>query len=55
MSFGILALGCVFLVAGIAYLAYLMQIPETYVLTPVIVALTIAALLTAQIARRSRV
>jgi hypothetical protein len=32
MSTGIFALGCVMLLVGAAYLAYLMQLPQGYVL-----------------------
>jgi hypothetical protein len=44
MSFGFLALGCLFLIAGVAYLAYLMGIPESLVVIPVVVLLGAGAL-----------
>ena len=57
MSFGILTVGCLFLIAGVAYLAYLMALPETYVLGPVLIVLGIGigALNVARSARRSRI
>jgi hypothetical protein len=37
MSFGIFAIGCLFLVAGVSYLAHLMQLPQAYVVGSVLV------------------
>jgi uncharacterized membrane protein HdeD (DUF308 family) len=54
MSFGFLAIGCLFLVAGVAYLAYLMELPETYVMGPLLILVGIAAVTGAQMTRRSR-
>ena len=55
MSIGFLALGCLFLIAGVAYLAYLMQLPETYVMVPVLLLVGIGAVTGVQVARRSRI
>jgi hypothetical protein len=55
MSFGFLALGCLFLVVGVAYLAYLMQLPETYVMAPVLILVGVGAVTGAQMMRRSRI
>jgi hypothetical protein len=55
MSLGFLAVGCLFLVAGVAYLAYLIELPETYVMGPLLVLVGIAAVTGAQSLRRSRV
>jgi hypothetical protein len=55
MSLGFLAVGCLFLVAGVAYLAYLMELPEIYVLGPALLLVGIAAATGAQSVRRSRV
>jgi membrane-bound acyltransferase YfiQ involved in biofilm formation len=37
MSFGIYAIGYVILIAGVAYLAHLMHIPQTYIIAIVII------------------
>lgn len=37
MSFGIYAVGYLILIAGIAYLAYLMHIPQTYIVALVVI------------------
>jgi len=55
MSLGFLAIGCLFLVAGVAYLAYLMELPETYVMGPVLILVGIGAVAGAQSLRRSRI
>jgi xanthine/uracil/vitamin C permease (AzgA family) len=55
MSFGFVTLGCLFLVAGAAYLAYLMELPETYVIGPVLILVGIGVLTGAQSVRRSRI
>ena len=55
MSIGFLALGCLFLIAGVAYLAYLMQLPETYLMVPVLLLVGVGAVTGAQVARRSRI
>jgi hypothetical protein len=55
MSLGFFAIGCLFLVAGVAYLAHLMQLPEAYVMGPVLILVAIAAATRVQIARRSRI
>ena len=55
MSFGFLAIGCLFLVAGVAYLAHLMAIPETYVMGPVLILVGIGAVTGSQMTRRSRI
>jgi hypothetical protein len=55
MSLGFLAVGCLFLVAGVAYLAYLMELPETYVMGPVLILVGIGAVTGAQMVRRSRI
>ena len=55
MSLGFLAVGCLFLIAGVAYLAYLMELPEIYVLGPALLLVGIAAASGAQSVRRSRI
>jgi hypothetical protein len=55
MSLGFLALGCLFLVAGVAYLAYLMELPEIYVMGPALLLVGIAAASGIQSVRRSRI
>ena len=55
MSVVFLCVGCLFLLAGVAYLAYLTHVPETYALGSVIVLGCLAAFTSAQGARRSRV
>jgi hypothetical protein len=55
MSLGFLAIGCLFLVAGVAYLAYLMQVPEAYAMGPVLLLIALGAWTATQITRRSRV
>lgn len=55
MSSVFLFAGCLFLLAGVAYLAYLTHVPQTYALGSLIVLLCLAALTGAQSARRSRV
>ena len=55
MSLGFLAVGCLFLVTGIAYLAYLMELPETYVMGPVLLLVAAGAVAGAQSMRRSRI
>jgi len=55
MSFGFFAIGCLFIVAGAAYLAYLMQIPQGYVMGPVLILIGIGALIGAQNKWRSRI
>jgi hypothetical protein len=55
MSLGFLAIGCLFLVAGIAYLAYLMELPEAYVMGPVLILVGIGAVTGVQNMRRSRI
>ena len=37
MSFGIYAVGYIILIAGIAYLAHLMKIPQTYIVAIVVI------------------
>jgi membrane-bound acyltransferase YfiQ involved in biofilm formation len=37
MSFGIYAIGYLILIAGVAYLASLMHIPQTYIIATVII------------------
>ena len=55
MSVVILSVGCLFLLAGVVYLAYLTHVPETYAVGSLIVLGCVAALTSAQGARRSRV
>ena len=55
MSSLFLFVGCLFLLAGVAYLAYLTHVPETYAMGSVIVMGCLAALTGAHGARRSRV
>jgi hypothetical protein len=55
MSVGFLAIGCLFLVAGVAYLAYLMELPETYVMGPLIILVGVGAVTATQMTRRSRI
>ncbi len=47
--------GCLFLLAGVAYLAYLTGVPETYALGSVFALFTVAALAGVHGARRSRI
>ncbi len=37
MSFGIYAVGYLILIAGVAYLAHLMHIPQTYIVATVVI------------------
>jgi hypothetical protein len=55
MSLGFFAVGCLFLVAGVAYLAHLMQLPQAYVMGSLLVLLGVAAVTRVQSIRRSRV
>jgi hypothetical protein len=55
MSAGFFTIGCLFLVAGVAYLAHIMGLPETYVIGPVLVLLGIGGMSGVQSARRSRI
>ena len=55
MSLGFLAVGCLFLVAGVAYLAYLVELPETYVMGLLLLLVGIGAVTGAQSMRRSRI
>jgi energy-converting hydrogenase Eha subunit C len=41
MSFALYALGYVILIAGVAYLAHLMHIPQTYIVATVVILLGI--------------
>ena len=54
MSMGILSVGCLFLVVGVAYLAHLMQVPQQYVMAPLLILVGIGAVGSVQSARRSR-
>ena len=55
MSGGFFSLGCLFLIAGVAYLAHLMQVRESYALGTVFLLIAVAALTGLQQARRHRV
>jgi hypothetical protein len=55
MSFGFFAIGCLFLVAGVAYLAHLMQLPQIYVMGSLFILLAIAAVSGIQSMRRTRI
>lgn len=55
MSPVILVVGCLFLLAGVADLAYLSNVPETYAMGFVLVLLCLGAITGAQSARRSRI
>lgn len=55
MSFLFLLVGCLFLLSGVAYLAYLMQVPETYVMGSLLLLLGLGAVTSMQTARRSRI
>jgi membrane-bound acyltransferase YfiQ involved in biofilm formation len=44
MSFGIYAIGYLILIAGVAYLASLMHIPQTYIVATVIILVGIGIL-----------
>ncbi|GAC1429715.1 MAG: hypothetical protein NVSMB62_27340 [Acidobacteriaceae bacterium] len=55
MSPVILFVGCLFLLAGVAYLAYLLNVPETYAMGSVLVLLCLGAIAGAPSARRSRI
>lgn len=55
MSFAFLAVGCFFVLSGLAYLAYLMQLPEAYVLASGGLLLTLFVATGIQSARGSRI
>jgi hypothetical protein len=55
MSGGFFSLGCLFLIAGVAYLAHLMQVSQAYALGSVFLLIAIAAVTGLQQARRHRV
>lgn len=55
MSPVILFAGCLFLLAGVVFLAYLLNVPETYVVGSVPVLLCLGAITGAPSARRSRI
>jgi hypothetical protein len=55
MSLGFFALGCLFLIAGVAYLAHLMQVPYMYVVGSLAVLTCIATVSRTRGARGSRV
>ncbi|MGD0796531.1 MAG: hypothetical protein ABR910_02300 [Acidobacteriaceae bacterium] len=55
MSLGFFTLGCLFLVAGVAYLAHLMQVPQGYAMGSVVILIAIAAVTGLQQARRHRI
>jgi hypothetical protein len=55
MSFGIFAIGCLFLVAGVAYLAHLMQLPSGYVVASVVVLVGLVVATSAQRTSRGRI
>ena len=55
MSFGFLVVGCLFIVAGVAYLAHLMEFSEAYVMGAAFLLVGLAAGAAAQSARRSRI
>jgi energy-converting hydrogenase Eha subunit C len=44
MSFGIYSIGFLILIAGVAYLAHLMHIPQTYIIATVVILLGIGIL-----------
>jgi hypothetical protein len=55
MSYFFLSLGCLFLLTGIGYLAYLMSVPEVYALGTAVLLLSVAAFTSSQATRRSRI
>jgi hypothetical protein len=55
MSGGFFSLGCLFLIAGVAYLAHLMQVSQLYALGSVFLLIAIGALTGLQQARRHRI
>lgn len=55
MSFFLLSVGCLFLLAGVAYLAYLTNVPETYAMGSLLLVLCLGALTSLQSGRRSRI
>lgn len=54
MSGGFFSLGCLFLIAGVAYLAHLMQVPQAYALGSVFILIGIGAVTGLQQSRRHR-
>jgi energy-converting hydrogenase Eha subunit C len=44
MSFGLYSIGFLFVIAGVAYLAHLMHIPQTYIVATVVILLGIGIL-----------
>jgi uncharacterized membrane protein HdeD (DUF308 family) len=55
MSFGFFVAGCLFLIAGVVYLAHLMQVPQAYAMGSLAVVIGVATVSRAQSARGSRV
>ena len=55
MSGGFFSLGSLFLIAGVAYLAHLMQVSQLYALGSVFLLITVAAITGLQQARRHRI
>jgi hypothetical protein len=55
MSFLFLFLGSLFLLTGVAYLAYLMSVPEAYAVGSALLLLCLAGITSLQTSRRSRI
>ena len=55
MSLGFFSVGCLFLVAGVAYLAHLMQLPLEYVMGSLLILVGVGAATGVQAVRRTRV
>lgn len=55
MSMGIYTIGYLFLITGVTYLAYLMQLPAAYILTGVLIMTGVAIATGLQTSRRSRI
>ena len=55
MSSVFLSVGCLFLLAGVGYLAYLMEVPEAYAMGSVLLLLGLGAITGTRHDRHSRV
>ena len=55
MSFGFFIVGCLFLIAGVVYLAHLMGVPQAYAMGSLAVAIGIATVSRVHGARGSRI
>jgi hypothetical protein len=55
MSVGFFSIGCLFLVAGVVFLAHLMQVPQQYALGLLLIVVGVGAVTGMQQGRRSRI